>query len=210
MAYYSWPDTTDAAFTVDTLEPRFKTLSDESISPLSGDVQTTSLPGSRWAWSVAMPQQSWEERRRLWALLMSLNGRQHRLRFWDLMQPEPVGTVPLAGVTVKTAVAQFAETVVLATGSPGCTLLRGDWVKLGTTDAAQCVRVVEDATADGAGDVTIQVRWMMRAGVAAGTPVVLSKPKGLYVLADRDLQGAPVGGAAIAEPFSFDLVEVFS
>lgn len=212
MSYFSWIDAAaDAAFTVDTLEPRIRTLSDESVSPLSGDVQTNSLPGSRWGWQVTIPQQRWDERRRVWALLMRLSGREHRLKFWDLMQPDPVGTIPLTGVTVKTTAAQFANTLTLATGVPGCTLLRGDWIKLGPADTAQTVRVVLDATADGAGDITVNFRQMLRAAVTAGTAVVLDKPAGLYVLAESNLQGGPVGGGGgIAEPFSFELVEVFS
>jgi hypothetical protein len=195
---------------LDTLEPRVHTLSDESVSPLSGDVQTTSMPGSRWGWTVTMPTQSWEERRRLWALLLCLNGREHRLSFFDWMQPVPVGTVPLAGVTMKNPAPQFGTVLVLATGQPGCTLLRGDWLRLGPLDSSQLVRVVEDATANAAGDMFVQVRHMLRQVVPAGTAVVTNRPRGLFVLAERELAGSPVGGARIAEPFSFSLIEVFS
>lgn len=211
MTIYYWPDgTTDSAFAVDSAVPGVRTLSDESVSPLNGDIQTTTLPGSRWTWTVSMPEQTLAERRRLWAFLVRLNGREHRVALWDPSRSVPLGTIPTTGVTVNAAAAAFAQTVTLATGVAGCTIKAGDWFNLGPAVTDQTVMCVADATADASGLLTVEFRNPLRVAVAAGTAVVLSKPKALYVLADAEVTGGEHFGGAKAGPLTFSLLEVFS
>jgi hypothetical protein len=211
MTVYAWPvSDADAAYAIEAVEPAIRTLTDSSVSPLSGDIQTTALPGSRWAWTVHIPDQTWAERRRLWALLAALGGQQHRLSMFDASRPVPAGSIPLNGVTVSSSAAQFADSVTLATGAAGCTVKAGDWIKLGSTNSAQLVMAVADATADGGGVIVVSFRSLLRAAVAAGTSVVLDYPRGLFVLADPDLTGGKVVGDGFADPMVFELLEVFT
>lgn len=205
MTTFAWPtgDSAFSQFSAAVWKP--KQIAFESESPLNGDVQTTTRPGGRWGWQLHFFSQTWAERRRVIAFLERLNGREHRISFIDPANPSPQGTIALTGVTVSTSAAQFAQSLVLANCGAGATLLRGDWIKVGT----QSLKVVADATADGSGVMTVTVRNMLRAAVSAGAAVTTNNVSSLFVLADPNWSAAFNPGN-IADPFTIDLIEVFS
>lgn len=88
-------------------------------------------------------------------------------------------------------------------GSP--TLLRGDWLGL----SSQLVRAVEDATANDAGQMTVQVRHMLRNSAASGSAVTLERPTALYMRTESGLLMPRQPG--LAEPeLQCDFVEAFA
>ncbi len=182
MAVYDWPDD-------QTLSPREMTLGQRhndraKISSHNGSVQTTSLPGARWRWVLQWPNQAQATRLRLEGVLDKLSGLEHRLRLWDIKRPRPRGTCNISGVTLSTAAAQFATTLVLAGCGASRTLLAGDWINPG---GFQLVRVVDDAVANGSGVMTVSVRHPLRYAIAAGASVVVEKPTSLFILESSDL-----------------------
>lgn len=204
MSTFSWP-TNDIAFSLAGAVWQPRTYSNESDSPLNGDVQTSARVGSRWGWRLNFFDQTFAERRRLIAFLERLNGREHRISLIDPVTPTPQGTIALSGVTMNVTAPQFGTQVQLANCGAGATIKRGDWLKLAT---GQAVKAVLDATADGSGVMTVTVRNILRAAVAAGAAVTTADVAALYVLADANWSASYNGSHA--EPFSIDLVEVFS
>lgn len=113
MAIYDWPTT--RAFVPATAELRVVDNTQRSLeSPLSGYVQTLSMPGARWGWGMDFSAQDLAARAALEAYLLRLNGREHRVRLWDLKNPRPRGNIDTAGVTLAASAAQFATTLQLA------------------------------------------------------------------------------------------------
>lgn len=144
MAIYDWPAyQSDKAFWPASVELRQMHNNRELESPLSGDVQTNSVPGARWGWVLNFAEQSWEERGRLLGLLTRLSGKQHRVRLFSPHYPYPQskltgGTLNLSGITTSASVGQFASSVAM-TGGKGTNLLTAGrsfdnatyWAKVG-------------------------------------------------------------------------------
>lgn len=117
MAIYDWP--TSRVFLPQTCELRVVDNTQRTLeSPLSGYVQTISMPGARWGWSLGMPAQSVADRSTVEGFLLRLSGREHRARIWDLKRPRPLGNIGTSGVTLASAAAQFATSLQL-TGCVG-------------------------------------------------------------------------------------------
>lgn len=131
MTTYAWPAT--RGFTPQRHELRVIDNSQRTAeSSLSGYVQTTSMPGARWGWGMDFGAQSIAERAELEAYLMRLNGREHRVQLWDLLQPRPRGNIATSGVTVQASAAQFATQLVLAGCRPPNNLLLGSGFEIDT------------------------------------------------------------------------------
>lgn len=205
MTTYAWPNTGD--FLPRTSEWRVVDPNQRSNdSPLSGYSQTVSMPGAKWGWSLDFGNHGDARREAIEAFLLRLSGRQHRVSLWDLKRPRPRGTCNLSGVTVHASAAQFAETLQLAGCGAGNTLLAGDWIGL---VSGQVVRVVADATANGSGQITVEVRHMLRTAVSAGSAVTLDRPTALYVRTDSGL-AMPRQPGRVQPDFSVEFVETFA
>lgn len=113
MTTYTWPDA--RAYVPQSAELRvIDNLQRVLESPLSGYVQTQSMPGARWGWAYDMAPQTEADRQALEGYLLRLSGREHRVRLWDIKRPRPRGNIALSGVTLGAAPAQFATSLQLA------------------------------------------------------------------------------------------------
>jgi len=205
MTIYTWP-TTRAALPRNAQWHIVDPLQRSNSSPLSGYTQTVSMPGAKWGWTLEFGAQSSELRQEVEAFLLRLSGMEHRIALWDLKRPRPRGTCALSGVTLAAAASAFATTLQLANCGAGATLLAGDWIGLAS---GQLVRVVANATANGAGVMSVDVRHMLRLAVASGSPVVLDKPTALYVRTESDLI-MPRQPGRVEPEFTVQFEEVFA
>ena len=113
MTIYTWPDT--RTFVPQVADLQVIDNTQRSLeSPLSGYVQTVSMPGARWGWAMDFAPQDGASRAALEAQLLKLSGREHRVRLWDIKHPRPRGNIGLTGVRLGAAAAQFATTLQLA------------------------------------------------------------------------------------------------
>lgn len=173
-------------------------------SPLSGFTQTASLPGARWGWQLDWGALTVPTRARLEGLLTRLGGQEHRLLLWDFKRPRPLGTINTAGVTASAA-AQFAESLTLNGCGANTTLRAGDWFSVG----GQLLMCAVDATASGAGVMTVEFRHRLRAAVSGGAAVTLIQPTALYILSGPSLDFPRQPGRA--EPgMGAEFIEVFA
>lgn len=149
MTTYTWPDT--RAFQPQAQELRVVDNTQRTAeSSLSGYVQTSAMPGTRWGWGLDMAPDTQADRAALEAYLLRLSGRQHRVQLWDMRNPRPRGNIGSSGVTLGATAAQFATSLTLA----GC---RGDSALLGGSFEA-------DGNADGVAD-----GWVRFSGGTTGT-----------------------------------------
>lgn len=207
MSTYTWP-TSGKAFYLEGITISQRHNHRMSTSPLNGAIQTISLPGMRWGASLDFPKQTYAERAELEGWLSRLSGMEHRLALWDISRPVPRGNCNVSGVTASAA-SQFATSLTLNGCGASTTLKSGDWFKVPTATGAQLLQAAADATANGSGVATVEVRAMLRGAVSGGAAVTLDKPTALYILAQPEF-GVPRGGAGICPPFSLELIEVFA
>lgn len=208
MTIYAWPARSPFIPARMTWGVRPNTRT--AVSPLSGAVQTTSLPGGRWTVSLDMPAQTWAQRAELEAFLIRLNGQEHRISLWDLARTAPAGLT--GSPLVNGALAAFATvmnidgTISGPGGVPG--LQPGDWLGLPlTAGGSQLVQVVN--TTSGAALTGVEFRPMLRGAVADNAAITIASPAALFILATPELS-FPRDQARVAPPFSLELMEVFS
>jgi hypothetical protein len=206
MTVYAWPN--KRVFVPATATLLATDNSRMSESPLSGYIQTSSVPGARWGWAFDWPAMSDAERDEVEAFLLRLSGHEHRVTLPDSKRRRPRGTINLTGVTASAA-SQFATSITLNDCGAGKTLLVGDWFSVAIAGGlTQLVRCVLDATANGSGVMVVEFRHMLRGAVAGSAAVVLDAPTALYVRRSPELALPRQPGRA-APPLSCEFVEVF-
>jgi hypothetical protein len=202
MAIHTWP----AVHIPKLAHQRVITNGRANDSAESGVTQTVTRPGGRWGLSITMRAQPNEAREDFEGYLVGLNGREHRLRIYDWKRRRPRGTCNLTGVTLGADAAQFATTATLAGCGAGKTLLRGDWIGF---SSGQLCRITADATADGAGAMTITFQHSLRTALTSGAALTLDKPTALYILTEPIIE-FPRQPGPVQPEFGFDLIEVFA
>lgn len=203
MTTYAWP----SAHKHTPREAVLRVIANarHNSSAESGVSQTVTRPGSRWGWALTMAPMLTDVRDDFEGWLVGLAGMEHRISTHDWKRPTPRGTIALTGVTLGADAAAHATSLQLAGCGAGGTLRRGDWLKVG----GQLFRAVADATANGSGVMTVDVRHSVRTALTTGAAVTLSKPTALYILAEPSLE-LPRAPGPVQPGFSFDLVEVFA
>lgn len=206
MTTYAWP--TERWALPQAMELRVvDNLQRWSESPLSGYVQTLAMPGARWGWAMDFAGQRVEDRAKLEAYLMRLQGMQHRVSLYDLKNPRPAGTINLSGVTTSGTAAQFATSVNLQGCGANTTLKAGDWFGI---PSGQLLRCTADFTANGSGVMTgVTFTPMLRAALSSGAAITLDKPTALYVRTEPGLS-VPRTPGRVALPMSVEFMEVFA
>lgn len=203
MTTYAWP--TDPRHVPQTAALRVIVNARHNMSSENGVSQTVTRPGSRWGWSLTMPPMRTSVRDDFEGWLVGLSGMEHRVSTWDWKRPTPRGTCNLTGVTLNATAAQWVTSVQLTGCGAGATLLRGDWLAIGS----QLCRVVADAAANGSGVMTVEIRHALRAQAGSGTAVTLNKPTALYILTEPTIE-LPRQPGPVQPSFGLDLVEVFA
>ncbi|SCX94324.1 hypothetical protein SAMN05216420_101403 [Nitrosospira sp. Nl5] len=139
------------------------------------------------------------------ALGMQLRGKTNQLAMWDLARPIPLGTMR-GTMTLNSAAAQGATTLsIIASGQASKTLLQGDYLGIGSLLTQQVVMVVEDATSDGSGIISVTVEPPLRNAFLAGESVTWDQPKALFRRVDSRFGWNNYG--AVVDGFVLDLIE---
>lgn len=173
-------------------------------SPLTGDTRTVSLPVAYWTYELSYSDQAWDDRDRVQGLFELVTRSEHRIALHDLSRPVPRGTANVAGVVLAAAAPQFADVVQLAGLGAGRTLLPSDMLGIG----GQLCRVALQATANGSGVATVTLASRLRVSAPVGSPVVLDRPTGLFVVPEP--VAWPRGSVRRCPAVSVKLVEVFA
>lgn len=170
-------------------------------SPLSGATRTLALPGAQWKFTATWPALSGDERRQVEGWLASLNGRAGRFTFSPPEYPVPRGT--LRSATINGPL-QTGSSLVLST-TASATLLAGDFVQLPT---GQLVRVTANATANGAGGMTVSIAPPIRVSPTHGAAVTVINPAATFMLAS-DESGLVIGAGGFAD-WTLDAIEALA
>lgn len=140
------------------------------------------------------------------SLVMKLRGTQNQLELWNIPRPVPIGT--MRGTMVLSGAHAAGDTTLVidaGVGEAGETLKAGDMLGFGTTVETHLVMVVDDATANGSGVITVNIEPPLRNGFADATPVVWNYPKTLFRLEGNEVTWS--SNSVFTEGFALDLIE---
>lgn len=176
------------------------------VSASSFGSQSMVTSGPLWMVDISGVPEYWSEAHRVKTFLESFRGYANQVELWDLTHPVPIGTMR-GTMTLKTAAAQSAVSLVISGGisEAGKTLLAGDLLELGTGVTQQVVRVMADAAADGAGDITVSIGTPLRNAFALGASVTWNKPKALF--RQKTLNDGIEYQAVVGQPWALSLIE---
>lgn len=192
---------------VGQLAPKILRSDLADINERTGAVSGRVYGPPRWGFSLASSENLDMAQASIWeALMMDLKGALNVLAFYDIVRTAPRGTMR-GTLTLSAPIAIGDESMVLA-GASG-TLLRGDWLQIGTGfTTSQTVKVRADATAS-AGTCTVHFAHPARKAYPAGTAVGWDKP--LIYCRNMGPSGSwrYQAGNLLQDGFELDLTETF-
>jgi len=200
MANYNYP--TDRIFMPKSFNWGVRDNSRVFESSLSGAIQSTSLPGTRWACTLFFENHLPADRAEIEGFF-SLIRREHRIVMPRLDRKKALGTINTTGVLLSSALAQFGSTVVLKNCGASKTLLAGSMLGIGS----QLFMTAFDATSSAGGVMTVTVSIPSRATYPIDTAVVLNAPTTKWMYNSNTIDYGRSGN--IATPLTIDLMEVF-
>lgn len=173
MTDYTWPSGVVPASNAVTWMDNTATF----VSPLSGTVRSLSRPGGRWMQTLTVT--ALKDAPTIEAFVFRLNGAQHRAIIKDFAYKRqgPGGGTPLVAGASQTG-------LTLATdGWPNSTtvLRAGDRIGI----SGQMIPIVQDATTNGAGEVTLSLAHPIRTAPADNAPIEIDAPTARYVLRNQ-------------------------
>lgn len=148
----------------------------------AGASQVRVLAPPRWSCAIVAPQWLRATEAAVWRdLILRLQGRIRQLAVYDIDHSAPAGTMR-GTLTLASAAAQGATTLSITggVGQAGTTLLAGDWIGVGTGATRQLVNVAANATADGAGVVSVTISQPLRLAQLTAAAVTWDKPTALF------------------------------
>lgn len=200
MANYNYP--TDRIFIPRSIIWSFRDNARVFESQLSGAIQSTSLPGTRWACSLIFDNHLPEDRAQIEGFF-SLIRRQNRIVMHRLDRPTALGTINSGGVLLNSALAQFGSIAVLKNCGANKLLKAGSMLGIGS----QLFMTAFDAVSDGSGIMSVTLSIPSRTTYATNTAVTLNKPTAKWMYNSNGADFARSG--QVATPLTVDLVEVF-
>lgn len=165
-------------------------------SPWSAAQQAQLNAGMVWGFSLDYPPMSETQARDWIGTLAQLNGRFGTLLFGDPLWKAPRGS--WAGAPVVDGAGQSGQNLALRDLTAGATVKQGDVFQIGSGLSSRLYMATVDATADGAGDVTLDIWPRLRGATADGAAIVTASPQGVFRLASPSIERS-------FEPFRYGL-----
>jgi hypothetical protein len=148
-------------------------------SPWTGSTQTAETPGAKVVMQLSFKGLPVDKARRLEALIFSLHGQAGRVRLWDFGARLVSSPQPVRGAPVVTEALAMRKSLTSRGWTPGTKVLQvGDWIQVGD----ELKRVLADVTSDLSGSALIRVAPMLRNNYPSGTPLLVSRPSGVFML----------------------------
>lgn len=159
-----------------------------NASPFTLFEQAYVWAGDRWGpWQIGLPALKDADAQDWIAFLLALNGVEGSFLMADPGYSGKRGTWLYGSPTavVNGAHAAGVRTVSLKNFTSGATAKAGDYLQFGTGANSRLHRVVQDATASGAGVLSLEIWPRTRAALADGDAFVVDSPVGVWRLAEN-------------------------
>lgn len=157
-----------------------------SSSPFTFNQTVYAYAGQRWSASVTIPPVRRDDAEPWVAFLVSLRGQ-----YGTFLMGDPNGAIQQGNATGNLLVNGASQTggSLVCDGMPFSTLCfkAGDYIQLGTTDATRTLhKILQDATSDGAGNLTLDVWPHIRTAPANNQVVTYTNTVGRWRLASNE------------------------
>lgn len=173
-------------------------------APTVGVITTSELPGDAWSVKLEYGVHYTEERHRLAAFYHRFRGPAHIFRCFDIVKPEPKGTMRGAP-TVLYVVQQGAYAMTIQT-TAGATLKAGDMLGVASSlfPYPILIQAAEDTAANGAGIMLLEMVAPMRYPISVGAAITWQRPYADFlILTPPVIPFEP----KLSPPFSVEAVE---
>lgn len=177
------------------------------VSPLNRGAQTQSLPGDQWTATIEAPPMPRADAAACFAWLVSLAGQAGRFYLSPPACEAPRGTA--GGAPVISGAGQTGRALATIGWASGATLLAGDYLSFPSVAGGAELKVVTaNATATGAGAMTVPIAPPIRSSPANGAAVATAPARGVFRLID-DEQAQWAIEEAVMFGLAFNAVESF-
>lgn len=184
---------------------RMRSMTGMTRSPFTGEQQTYVHPAQWWEAAVEYaPLKQRADAEAVVAFLLALNGMEGSFLMGDPLYTTVRGTWQ-GGSPLVNGASQTGNSLAVDGLSAGATVKGGDWFQLSSGASARLHRVRKDATANGFGQVTLDIWPRLRESPADNAALTIASPKGRWMLMSNDqeytVERAQVYG------FGFECVE---
>jgi len=150
-------------------------------SPISKVEQVLERQGARWAAEYVLPPMKRATAAAWVAFLVSLRGRRGTFYGFDPDAKTMLGTA--TGTILVNGSSQTGNALAVDGLSAGGTILMGSYIQVGL----YLYMVVEDATANGSGEVTLSIEPALRTSPGNNDSVTVTNPKCIMRLTEDDV-----------------------
>jgi hypothetical protein len=172
-----------------------------NASPFGGAEQAIDLLNDRWVYHLTLPVAYPEDAAAIEAFLASFRGQVNTVNVWHFARSVPRGTIA-GSPTVSGAHAQGLATLTIQAAA-GQTVKAGDLVGVN----GLLLMASADATANGAGVLSMPLVNRLRTALTNGMAITLTKPTAAFRVLDHS--GIAYAGA-LTEEVTVKLGEVIS
>ena len=155
-----------------------------TASPVTFSQQVFANDGQMWEADIAIPPMYRTDAATLIAFLVKLNGREGTFTLGDPLGASPRGTWTGSPLLVGSHAARL-KTLSVDGFTAGATVKECDWLQFGSGSTTRLHQVVQDATANGSGQATLEIWPGLRETLTDNTALVSSNAKGIWRLADN-------------------------
>lgn len=203
----TYPLTAPAEFVrAQRFSPRLNSNVGVSMSVFTFAEQRYAWPGQRWEVDMDIAPTLRDRGGVVEGFIASLRGQFGTFLMSPLHALTPRGTINQVGITLGASASKGARALTLAGMGNTRTILRGDFIQLGTGIDSRLYIVTEDTTSNAGGAGTISIEPALRADASSGAAVVVSSPKGVWRLAGNAI-GPSVSPGIIYDTLNIQCVE---
>lgn len=155
-----------------------------SMSPFSFAQQVYAHAGDMWEADISLPKMQRADAEEYIAFLAALNGREGSFT----LGPDPVNLSPRGtwgGTPLVNGASQTGKTLAVDGFTASATVKKGDWFQLGTGSSSRLHKIVEDGTANGSGQLSLEIWPRLRSSPADNDALTTASPKGVFRLASN-------------------------
>lgn len=151
------------------------------VSPFTGEQTTYVHQGEMWSADVSLPPMSRAAAETWIAFLLALNGQEGTFTMGQAGYTTARGTWAGASPLVKGG-SQTGKTLAIDGLAAGATALAGDWLQLGSGSSTRLHKVTQSGTANGSGELTLDIWPRLRSSPSDNAAVTITSPQGLWRL----------------------------
>lgn len=157
-----------------------------STSPFTGQEQVQEHQGQWFEAEISLPPMYRADYAEWDSFFLQLNGRAGTFLVGDSSYKAARGTVE-GTVLVNGAHTARSKTLAVKGMTVGTTLLKSDYIQLGTGSTAKLHKVISNATADGSGLATLDIWPALKTSYSDSAAITYVNPVGVFRLVSNQM-----------------------